>query len=164
MTDLEQALAPVRRALLAAAHAEADLMSAEAEAEAATVLAEARRQADEILAEARAQGTADGSAALATERAHIHRQAHAVVLAARREVYELWRSEARVAVAQLAGEPAVRERLVEAAQAALGPGVAIHDAAGGGITAQAGGQVLDLSLTGFADRAVDALAVELEDS
>jgi hypothetical protein len=127
------------------------------------VLADAHRQADAILADARAEGAADGSAALTNDRSRVHRQAHAVVLAARRDVYELWRSEARTAVAHLAGEPGVRQQLVEAAQAALGADVVIRDAAGGGVIAQADGRVLDLSLVGFADRAVDVVAVDLEE-
>jgi hypothetical protein len=54
--------------------------------------------------------------------------------------------------------------LAEAAQAALGPDAVVSDAPGGGVIAHAGGRVLDLSLAGFADRAVDVLAVDLEES
>ena len=72
MTDIEireQALEPVRAALLARAQADASTMRTSAEDEGRRAAAAARDQADAILAQARALGEADAAALLATSSA-----------------------------------------------------------------------------------------------
>ncbi|MGC9669782.1 V-type ATP synthase subunit E family protein [Planosporangium sp. 12N6] len=162
MTTLKSApvdvLAPVREALLAAARADADQIVAAAEADADAVLAAARDQAARILGQARQEGLADAAALVAADRSRARRRARVTVLRARREAYEVLRSATRAAAARLRDEPEypeLRARLVAAARRALGPDARVQEAEGGGIVAESPGHRLDLSLSGFADRAFD---------
>jgi vacuolar-type H+-ATPase subunit H len=157
MTALDAALAPVRAALLGAARAEAQRVRADAEERAATVLADARNRAARMLADATRQGAADADSLLAGERARARRQARAVVLRAGRDAYEALRAQARDAAARLGDDPVVRGRLVATARDGLGPGARVSDVDGGGVVAEVSGRRLDLSLAGFAARAVDAV-------
>jgi hypothetical protein len=157
------ALAPVREALLAAAHADADQVRAEASERAARVLVAARREADRILTEARREGEDAVAAVLAAEQARARRQARATVLAQRREAYAQLGARARVAVEALAREPAIACGLEAAVRRALGEGARIREADGGGVVGEVEGRRLDCSLAGFAERAVSALLDELEE-
>jgi vacuolar-type H+-ATPase subunit E/Vma4 len=160
------ALAPVREALLAAARADAAGIRAGAEERATQVVAAARKEADELREAARAQGAEDGTAALAAARTRARRLARAAVLRARSEAYEALRAGGRGAVVALttdADYPRLRERLAAAARTAAGPESRVREADGGGVVAEAPGRRVDYSLAGFADRAVDTLAAELEE-
>ncbi|MFY1670255.1 hypothetical protein ACN27G_09880 [Plantactinospora sp. WMMB334] len=157
MTGLDAALAAVREALLARARAEADHVRERAGADARQEVAGARAEADRIRRSARAEGTAGAATANAIARGQAARQARALVLAERREAYERLRRAAREAVARIGTEPGVREQLVLAVRAALGPDARIVDTPDGGVRGVTGDRRLDLSLTGFADRAVDAV-------
>lgn len=161
MTD---PLAPVREALLAAARADADRITAGAQAAAAATLAQGRAAADRLRAEARAQGAASGGAVAAAARNRARRTARARVMRARREGYEQLRAAARQAVAQLPAEPdwpRRRAALAAAVAARLGPGAAVRDAAGGGVVGEAPGRRVDCSLAVLADRATEAVAQQL---
>ncbi|HET8680717.1 MAG TPA: hypothetical protein VFM54_02405 [Micromonosporaceae bacterium] len=155
------ALAPVRDALLAAARADAQRLDAQAQAETDQVLAAARQEAQRLLAEARQRGGAEAEAAVAAEAAGARRRGRAVIMRARREAYESLVTAARAAVAELRGDPAypaTRDRLAAAARAALGPDAGVREAAGGGVVAEAGARRVDLSLSGFAERAAAQVA------
>jgi vacuolar-type H+-ATPase subunit E/Vma4 len=164
--DLANDLAPVRAALLDNARAEAARIEAAAVAAAEAKLAAAREEAERILAQAREQGAADAAAVLAADRARARRRARAVLLAARREGYEALRAAVREAVYAWRddpGYPQLRTGLARAARRALGPGTRVRDAADGGVIGYQGGRRLDVSLTGFADRAADACAAGLDE-
>jgi hypothetical protein len=61
------------------------------------------------------------------------------------------------------GYPQLRKALEDVARHALGRSARISDADGGGVVGRRAGRRVDLSLTGFADRAVDACAARLEE-
>jgi hypothetical protein len=164
-SPLDAALAPVREALLATARREAAQVRAEAEMAAAQTLDAARGRARELLSEAREQGAQDAAADLARRRTHARREAHALILAARRDEYDGLRSAAREAAAGLVGEPGypvARQRLAGAARRRLGSGATVVDAPGGGVLAEVAGRRLDYSLATLVDGAVDAVAAEEE--
>ena len=166
MTGMDEALATVRAELLATARADAARIRADAEAAAERTLAAAREDADRIRAQARERGAADAAMMLSADRSQARRQARAMVLAARREGYESLRAAARVAVLRLRDEPGyprLHAALEGAARHALGRSTQIRNAADGGVLGQRAGRRVDLSLTGFADRAVDACAARLEE-
>jgi len=165
MTELDDALAPVRAALLESAEADAERIRGEAEEVARRTVAAAHKEAARIRARARRQGACDAASALAADRARARRQARATVLAARREGYEALRVAAHEAVLRWhddPGYPRLHEALRVAARRALGRGVRLHDAPDGGVIGERTGRRIDLSLTGFADRAVDVCAADLE--
>jgi vacuolar-type H+-ATPase subunit E/Vma4 len=161
---LPDALAPVRQALLAAAQAEAEAEADRARTGAARTLAEATAQAERMRSQAREQGAADAAAALAADRARARRAARATVLAAHREGYDALRSGARRAVAQLREDPGYGgfcRQMSDELRRLLGPDAEVRESPHGGMVGEAHGRRLDYSLTGFADRAAEALAGEL---
>jgi hypothetical protein len=160
--DQEAALEPVRAALLRAARSDADGAEAAAAGAGERQVREATVEAERLRDRARADGAADAAASLAVLRARTGRAARATVLAARREEYEALRAAARIALAELARDPTVHMRLIAVARARLGAGATIEDLPDGGVVATDGARRLDLSLAGFADRAVDHIAVRLE--
>ena len=91
---IDAALSPVTDALTGAARARAQAIGATAEADARTQLAAARHEADRLLAEARDEGDHAGGHAAAALLAASHREARAILLAARRRAYELLRQRA----------------------------------------------------------------------
>ena len=158
------ALEPVRAWLLAAARAEAEHLVAEAAADAEHLLAGARAEVDAILAEAREQGSAEGSALAAAERARTRRLARRLILDAERQAYEELRARSCAAVRALRqdpGYPALRERLTRLALAAAGPGARVSEHPDGGVVAEAPGIRVDCTLDGLAERAVVALGGEV---
>jgi vacuolar-type H+-ATPase subunit E/Vma4 len=151
-------------ALLHAARAEAAAIRAEGEASAGRMLAAAAEEAGRIRARAREQGAREGAAMLGADRSRARKQARATVLAARRDGYQALRAAALDAVLRLRDDPRyprLHDALSATARRALGRGARLRDAAEGGVVAERNGRRLDLSLTGFADRAVDACADEL---
>jgi vacuolar-type H+-ATPase subunit E/Vma4 len=159
------ALEPVRVWLVAAAHAEADQVRAAAGADGERLLARARAEAEAVLTEARRQGTADGAALAAAERARQRRRARGLVLEAERQAYEALRERSRAAVRALRedpGYPALRQRLTRLALDVAGPGAVVAaEHPDGGVVAQAPGVRVDCSLDRLAARAVDALGGEV---
>ncbi len=158
-------LEPVAAALLEQARAESAAIRARGEQEAGRCLAEARARAEEIRALARDRGTAQAAAGLAADRSRARREARAAVLAARREAYDALGTAAHRAALRLRDEPgypALRAALDQAARRVLGPGTQVREAPDGGVVGELGDRRLDLSLAGFAERAVRACAAELE--
>jgi vacuolar-type H+-ATPase subunit E/Vma4 len=151
--------------VLDSAHVDAARIRAAAAADAEQTLAAAHAEAERILVRARRQGARDAAAAVGAARARARREARATVLAARREGYDVLRAAAREAVLRLRddpGYPQLHEALVHAARRALGRGARLRDMPEGGVVGDRAGRRLDLSLTGFADRAVDACAALLD--
>jgi vacuolar-type H+-ATPase subunit E/Vma4 len=165
VSDAEQAdaLDPVRTELLRAAHESADAVLAQAGSDAEATLRKARAEAAVILDEARRQGEADGTSAAEDERTRARRDAWALELAARSEVYAELRRRVSEGVRQAPMDRRVlRARLEARARALLGPDAMVTASPDGGVTAVAPGRRTDLTLTRLADRALDRLGMEAE--
>lgn len=150
--DAVTALAPVREALLAAAHTDAQATAQSAEWRAVDSLAAARRAAAGLVA---------------TDQARARRQARAVVLTAQRDLYDELRACSRAAVARLRDDPdypRMLARLSDRARAALGSAAVLGEPEDGGIVATDGVRRVDFSLPTLADRAFDASAVQIRRS
>jgi hypothetical protein len=161
-TPLQTALAPVRDALLARARADAAAALADADTDAAAVLAEAREQAAALLREAREQGEREAAALRTREHARAGREARTVVLGAQRAALEELRRRGRAAARALGEDPALLDRLRARLLADLGPDAVVRDHPDGGLVAEAPGRRVDASLGALADRALDALGVEVQ--
>lgn len=158
-------LAPVRRALLDRAAADAATAVAQAEAEAAATLAQARVQAEEILARAREQGEADAAVMLAGERARAARQARLLVLSARAQAHNDLRGQARAAAAGLredASYAGLVAGLTARVHRELGEDAFVQELEQGGVVGRAGDRTMTLSLPDLAEDVVDRLGAELE--
>ncbi|WP_369386540.1 hypothetical protein AB5J72_02260 [Streptomyces sp. CG1] len=163
MTAPVDALDPVRVELLRAARASADSVRDRARAEVDETLRAARATAEQVLAQARDLGEGDGAAAAERERLRAVREAWAVELAARAEVYAELSTRVRAGVRRALAEGAVpRARLAETARAMLGTKARVSAVAGGGVTAEVPGRRVDLSADALADRALDRLGVRAE--
>jgi hypothetical protein len=153
----QDALAPVRAALLARARAEAGRELADAHLDADALLATARAESQSILDTAAEEGRADAALSIAAEHEKARRAARALELAAQREIYDELRQRVTAAVARAFSDPVRRDHLVATVRAELGAGATVRDAPGGGVTGEAAGRVVDLGVEAMAGRAVDAL-------
>lgn len=159
-------LAPLRSALLAAAHRDADEVLAAADRSAAGALDAARSEASALRDEARARGAADAAAILAGEHAHAARESRSIVLGQRRVAHDGLRRRARDAVSELRSDPtypALLDRLRERAREALGPGALIREHDRGGVVAEAGTRRVEYTLDGLADSCLDRLGAQVEE-
>jgi vacuolar-type H+-ATPase subunit E/Vma4 len=159
------ALAPVRDALLADAHADAAAEVARAEEEAGAVLQEAGRRADAVRQEARARGEADAHAVLVATRARVRREARSVVLAAQSSVVAALRDRVHAGLEQLRDDPAFAEierRLEAQARVLLGPDASLTPDPSGGFLAESAGRRVELTLDAVADRLLARLGPELQ--
>ena len=159
MTELVQqqrlALEPLRRALLAHAHAEAERVRQCAQDAARQSVAAAEGEVAAMLARARAEGEEEGAALRRADQARLRSAARATRLTQRRTVYEELCHRARAAVRELLADPADRERLAEALRHALGAGASVSDTDDGGLLARApDGRVVDASVHELVDRAL----------
>ena len=165
MTELAQrqsrALEPLRGALLARAHAEADRLRAAARADGGRTVAQARDEAEALLADARTRGEAEGAELLAAEQTAARRSARAALLGAQRAAYEDLRSGAAQGVRALLREPENRRLLGEALRHALGDVASVSDTEDGGLFAQApDGRSIDASIGTLVDGALADLDLE----
>lgn len=165
MTELleEQRLAlePLRRALLDAAHVEADRIRRAAEEAGRDDVAAAEDEVAAMLARARAQGVADGAAMRRADESRARSAARTDHLAAQRETYEELRRRARQAVRALLREPGNRELLAEALRRRLGGVADVEDTDDGGLSARApDGRSMDASVGALVDRALAGLDLE----
>ncbi|GAA0717271.1 hypothetical protein Drose_18900 [Dactylosporangium roseum] len=151
-----ESLRPVRDALLGRARADAAAQHADAARSCSRTLADARAEAGRILEEARSTGRADAARRNAAEAAHVRRAAHALLLAAQREIHdELGRRVAETLRAELdAGRlgPALAAR----AAAALGPDARVEPATGGGFTAHLDSRCVDCSVESLTRHAMSS--------
>jgi vacuolar-type H+-ATPase subunit E/Vma4 len=165
VTELVQeqrlALAPLRRALLADAHAEAYRMRRRAQDAGRQAVAAAEQEVAAMLAAARAQGEEDGAAQRRADEARARSVARAGLLADRRAVYEELGSRARAAVRDLLADPVNRDRLADALRRGLGGRAVVSDTGDGGLLARApDGRVVDASVGELVDRALAVLDLE----
>lgn len=160
---VQAALAPLRSALLARARAEAGQEVAEAERQADSLLTQARATAQAILDTAASLGRSDAETVIAAKRNQARRAARLRELAAQREVYDELHRRVAAAVARLADEPTLRDRLLAEIRAVLGPDATVLDVPGGGVVGHVPGRRVDLSLRAVAERAVEELGGEVRE-
>jgi vacuolar-type H+-ATPase subunit E/Vma4 len=164
---LPAALEPVRDALRAAARREADRARTQAESAAGLTLAEAEETAAQIRREAHARAIADCAEEVATERSRAGRQARTLVLRARLDEYQTLRAAAREAVGVLREDPdypRIRQGLIGVVRSVLGVAADVREGDCGGIVGEVPGRRADYSLAAFAERAVDAVLADLDQS
>jgi vacuolar-type H+-ATPase subunit E/Vma4 len=158
-------LEPVRRRVLADAHAEADATVAAARARAAGRLAEARRTADALAGEARAAAARAAEADRVRTVSRVRRAAQERVLEAQGDALRELRARVLEGVRELPREPeyrSLRARLAAAARAQLGDEVELEEPADGGLVGRSGDREVDYSLPALAERCLSALRAELE--
>jgi hypothetical protein len=160
----DAALEPVRATLRQSSSSQAAGTEAEATRAAAALLARARADAEALVAQAAAEGAAEAEPVAAAELSRSKRAARSISLGAQETTREYLAGRIRTAVLALrerADYPLLRDRLIEIAGRAAGPGAAITEHADGGIIATAPGVVVDCSLGRLADRAIEALGVQI---
>lgn len=165
MTELVQeqrlALAPLRQALLAHAHAEAERLRRRAREDGAQAVVAAEQEVAAMVAQARAQGDEDGAELRRADQARARSAARAELLAARSATYDELRRRARTEVRELLEQPGERELLARALRDRLGGGAVVSDTDDGGLVARApDGRTIDASVGVLVDRALAGLDLE----
>jgi vacuolar-type H+-ATPase subunit E/Vma4 len=165
VTELVQeqrlALEPLREALLANAHAEADRLRRGAREDGAQAVVAAEQEVVAMVAQARARGEEDGAELRRADQARVRSAARAELLAARSATYDELRRRARTEVRELLEQPGERELLARALRDRLGGGAAMSDTDDGGLVARApDGRTIDASVGVLVDRALAGLDLE----
>ena len=159
--SVENALAPLRSALLAAATRNADKGVADASAQAEQRIAAARAAADQRLVDARASGQADAAFALAGEAATARQKCRAVLLEAESWVHDERRRQTREAVQQLCADARryadLRTAVVRQARAILGADATCRDLDVGGWVIETSGRQIDVSIDALTDWALGSI-------
>jgi hypothetical protein len=158
----QQALEPLRNALLARAQADAAACVTRTRTETAAELAAARIEADRTAREARHRGEAEAAAMVTIDDALARRHVHTVMLAARRSVYDQLRLRVRAEVGQLHGEPVygdLRDTMTRAGRSLIGPDASARDIADGCVV-EASGRRVEVTLGALADWALDAVLAD----
>jgi vacuolar-type H+-ATPase subunit E/Vma4 len=157
------ALAPLRAALVANARADADRVVTAARVRADQHVAAALTAAAARVAEARARAEADTASALAGEAARVRQQGRALLLAARRAVYDELRRRTHEAVRSLRDEPAyagLRSAVENTGIARLGSGAISRESRDGGCIVEAPGMRIEATLDALADWALETVSTE----
>jgi vacuolar-type H+-ATPase subunit E/Vma4 len=156
------ALAPVREALLASAHADAERQLATAEGLANQLVARAQEDARLRVEEARRQGAADAADAARLAAAHTRREARGIVLGAQRAAYEQLLEACREGVRSLLSEPdwpRLQAAMGDVARASVGEGAVLTKTADG-VVASSGSRRVELTLGSLAPTIADRLVDE----
>lgn len=159
---LSAQLAPLESALMTAAQEAAAARVADAESQAAAVGRDSADRAHTVLERARSEGKAVAEREAAVRLMQAKRRARGFVLKAQRGAYDRLFAEADAEVRALRTHPAygqLENRLVEAARSIIGPKAeVVRDPDGaGGVRAQAGSRVIDLTLPRLARRCIECL-------
>ncbi|HEY5456412.1 MAG TPA: hypothetical protein VIJ96_13160 [Acidothermaceae bacterium] len=158
----QQALEPLRNALLARTHEDAATTVAHMLTETATELDAARLAAEQAVQDGRCRGEVEGAAAVAIDDATVRRQVHALLLAARLSVYEQLQLKVRNDVRQLHGEPIyrdLRDTMTSVGRSLLGPSATVRDVDDGCVI-EAPGRRVEVTLRSLADWALDSVLAE----
>lgn len=158
-------LEPVRKALLADAERDAAATIRAAAANAARQRSKAISDADGVVRAARADGERQATDAVATRLARGRRDAHALLLATRRRLYDELRAQcgsAAIALRDTPDYPDVRSRLIARAHAELGPDARITESPDGGVIATLGSRRIDLSLPTLVAQTLERLGSSVE--
>lgn len=164
---LDESLGPVRHALLADAEADAERIVAEAERAADELVGEAERGADAAIENSRRHAEASRRAQADQALARARREAHLIIQQARADLRRQLVDRIQTAAESLRDDaryPALLDHLEDLARSQLGDDALIQrdPVPGGGIVATAGGRRVDYRLHVLADRALDAIADEVE--
>ena len=164
---MSEILDALQLAALQATREQADALVREAGARAEQTLEQARREADAVRARIAAAAQAQAQAHALASVSAAHAEAHGLVLAAQRSVLEQARTAAREAAGALLTDKryaALLERLAAQARMRLADDgeVSVVAAPQGGLVALTTSRRLDYSLDACVDRALDAMASELE--
>jgi vacuolar-type H+-ATPase subunit E/Vma4 len=157
----------LRATFLDDVRADADRELAEADRQVAAMRAEAEERGRALVEEARREGIAAAGIVGRQDRAAARRRARAVVLTAKRELYEELCRQAKAAVRSLRddpGYPALLERLAATVRAQLGEDAVVEvDPPGpGGVRGSSGGRHVDYTLDALAERCRERLGGGLE--
>jgi vacuolar-type H+-ATPase subunit E/Vma4 len=159
-------LDPVREALLVEARTEADRLVSEAEARATTQVAHAEEEKAALVRRARAEGEAAAELEAASELTQARRRARALVLEARRAVYEDARREAHAAAQRLRLQPRYQQlldRLAAQVKEELGPDAELElDPPEGGVLGRLGNRRVDHTLPASVERCLGERGDDLE--
>ncbi|GID32376.1 hypothetical protein [Paractinoplanes brasiliensis] len=155
-------LAPVREALLRAARAEADRVTAEARAERDRRLTAARDRAAVIQAEARKRGHDDAAAAGAADEAAAGRSSRQTVLRARRDAYRALEQQIRERASAWLAEPAVEAAVRARVAAALRPGASVI-VTSGAVTGTLDDRQVEVTARGLTGEALRDLGTRIEE-
>jgi hypothetical protein len=158
----EQALEPLRNALLTRARGQAAACVTRVRSETATEFDAARAGADQAVLDARRRGETEGATAVAIDDVTVRRQAHTLLLAARRSVYEQLQLKTRNNVTQLNGEPIyrdLRDTMTSAGRSLIGPDATVRDIDDGCVVESSGRRV-EVTLGSLADWALDGVLAE----
>ena len=156
-----QALDPLRTALLAAAHAEAEQVRRSAAEGGRALVDGARDQAARVLASAAADGEADGRELAAQAARRAEQRARTVVLEAQHTAYRQLVDAAVRAVALALREPDRRAALAAALRTRLGGEAELGDTIDGGLWARApDGRTVDGSVGTLVAQAMEGLDLE----
>jgi hypothetical protein len=157
----QQALDPLRTALLGAARAEAEQLRRSAAQEGEALVGRAQEQAARVLDAAGAEGEAEGRELAARAALLAEQRARAVVLQAQHAAYRQLVVAAGRAVARALREPDRRTALTCALRRRLGGEAEVGDTADGGLWAQApDGRTVDASVGTLVARAMEGLDLE----
>jgi hypothetical protein len=162
----QDALEPVRAAMLRRATAEAEAIVATARRDAAALLTAARRDAEATLGRARADGIAQAAPLAAAERGRGRREARETLLAAERGIRDEAEDRIRAAVLAVRDQPGyaeLRDRLAGLCRAAAGPGAEVTEHPAGGVVARAPGVLVDCSLPRLADVVIGKLGRQIRE-
>lgn len=157
----DDALEPIRRALIRRARQDAAEILDQARAAARAAREQAEAEATAITERAAAAGRARAARQLAAEHRDAARRRRARDLAARREIYDRWCAASTEAVTRMRFAPEYPQLLSdlrECAHRMLGPQARMIEDPAGGLVARADGRILDLRLTTIAARALDQVA------
>jgi len=157
----------LRTTFLDQARTDAARIRADSDREIAAMRAGAEERGRGLVEQARAEGVAAAAIVGGQAQAAARRQARAVVLAAKRELYEQLCRQARLAARSLRddpGYPALLERLGAAARAQLGEKAVLEvDPPGaGGVRGSSGARHVDYTLDALAERCLERLGGRLE--
>ena len=165
-TPIDEALAPLRGYLLAAAEKEADQVLAQADQSAEETVGAARAQAEQLRARARDEGERDAQVVRQDQSARARRRARGVVLAAQSAALARLKHTVGARLRQAWDDPKRRApllaRLTDLAHAELGDDCDVIEHPEGGVVALRDGTRVPFLLRDLADDAIDELAGSLE--
>lgn len=153
---LQEALAPVRDALLAEARADAEEVRERAREAVAGVLAAAEAEAETIRSSAHEDALEQARSLQEAAENHARRKAREVELRAQREAFDALAAGVRRSALAVLEEPELRDALEELARRAVGPDAELVRTEDGFVAAQPGRRT-EFSLTDLADAAVAEL-------
>jgi vacuolar-type H+-ATPase subunit E/Vma4 len=161
------AVDPLRAGFLDEARADAERVRAEADRQVAAMRAEAEQRGRALVDQARAEGVATAAIAGRQDRAAARRRARAIVLAAKRDLYEELCLQAQAAARSLCDDPGYPEllgRLTMAVRAQLGEDALLEvDPPGaGGVRGSSGARHVDYTLDALVERCLERLGGGLE--